>query len=141
MMEILKSNSFESQGLYFITPRKAFPLLIDGVVLVDLRPDFEGDGKRPDVPDLMLIPYPEISDYIEQIPRDEAVILADAVGIHSKEVLKLLTEKGFTNVVSLAGGFVDWERDGFPICQDISERWSGGCMCQLRQRERKKKTP
>ncbi|MDO8897563.1 MAG: rhodanese-like domain-containing protein [Bacteroidales bacterium] len=138
MIDLLLQQSFESQGLRFITPRKAWPLLEKGALLVDLRPDYEGAGKLPDVQELLLLSYTEIEENWQEIPRDEAVILADAVGIRSKEVLKLLLSRGYTNVVSLAGGFVDWERDGFPIIIDLSERLTGSCMCQLRPRNRKK---
>lgn len=139
MIDLLLQQSFESQGLRFITPKKAFPLLQNGALLIDLRPDYEGAGKLPDVPNLLLIPYSEINQSLDEIPNDEAVILADAVGIKSKEVLRLLNSLGYNNVVSLAGGVVDWERDGYPIIIDLSERLTGSCMCQLRPRERKKK--
>ena len=38
----------------------------------------------------------------------------------------------------MAGGIVDWERDGLPVKTNIEERLSGSCMCQLKPREGEK---
>lgn len=104
--------------------------------MIDLRPDYEGAGKIPDIPNLVQIPYPDIDDQEGLIPRDEVVLLADAVGIRSKEVMLKLHQLGFDNLVSLAGGLVDWEREGFPMIIDLAERLTGSCMCQLKPRDR-----
>lgn len=104
--------------------------------MVDLRPDYEGAGRIPDVPELLLIPYTEIDQKMDLIPRNQVVVLADVVGIRSKEVMLKLKQHGFVNLVSLAGGLVDWEREGFPMIIDLAERLTGSCMCQLKPRER-----
>lgn len=131
----LLQHCFLSGGLHFITPLKAYKLLKEGLLLVDLRPDFERACKTPAVPNLLPISYTEIENLYDQISKDQYVILADAVGLRSKEVLISLIEKGYTNAVSLAGGIVDWERDGLPMLEDLNERMSGSCMCQIRPRE------
>ncbi len=46
---------------------------------------------------------------------------------------------GYENVANMAGGIVDWERDGLPLTTDISNRLSGSCMCQLKAREGREK--
>jgi rhodanese-related sulfurtransferase len=127
---------FESRNMMFVTPSKAFPFLMEGLLLLDLRPDYEGAGKIPDVPRLLQIPYSEIDQKTDAIPKDEIVVLADAVGIRSKEVMQKLTKLGFANLVSLAGGLLDWEREGFPMIIDLGERLTGSCMCQLKPRDR-----
>lgn len=50
-----------------------------------------------------------------------------------------MIQAGFQNTYNLAGGFVEWERDGLPIKIDVQERLSGSCMCQLKPRKRNKK--
>lgn len=131
-------HCFKIQGLQFITPSKAFPFLQEGVLMIDLRPDYEAAGKIPDIPKLMHIPYTEIDQFIADIPHDEVVLLADAVGIRSKEVMITLRKHGYENLVSLAGGLFDWEREGFPLIVDLRERLTGSCMCQLKPRDRMK---
>ena len=48
---------------------------------------------------------------------------------------------GYDNVANMAGGIVDWERDGLPINTDVNYRLSGSCMCQLKAREKSKNKP
>jgi 3-mercaptopyruvate sulfurtransferase SseA len=50
-----------------------------------------------------------------------------------------MKDKGFEKIANLAGGIVDWERDGLPITTDITKRLSGSCICQLKPRENIKK--
>ena len=46
-----------------------------------------------------------------------------------------MNSHGYDNVANMAGGIVDWERDGLPLTTDINNRLSGSCMCQLKARE------
>jgi 3-mercaptopyruvate sulfurtransferase SseA len=46
-----------------------------------------------------------------------------------------MIDHGYDNVANMAGGIIDWERDGLPLTTDISSRLSGSCMCQLKARE------
>jgi predicted sulfurtransferase len=66
------------------------------------------------------------------------MIFADTVGLRSKEAVIFLKEKGFKKIANMAGGIVDWERDGLPVKLNINERLTGSCMCQLKPRERRK---
>ena len=63
------------------------------------------------------------------------LIFADAVGLKSREGVLFMNAHGYENVANMAGGIVDWERDGLPLTTDISNRLSGSCMCQLKTRE------
>jgi hypothetical protein len=66
------------------------------------------------------------------------MIFADAAGLHSKEAVLLLMEKGFTGrIANMAGGLIEWERDELPLIIDKTEKLSGSCMCQLRPRNKK----
>ena len=67
---------------------------------------------------------------------DRYIIFADAVGLRSKEAVIFLKGKGYDKIANMAGGIVDWERDGLPIATDIRNRLSGSCMCQLKPREK-----
>ncbi|MBK9292385.1 MAG: rhodanese-like domain-containing protein [Bacteroidetes bacterium] len=130
----LQAHCFVLSGLRFISAREAWPLLMRGLLMVDLRPVFARAGKQPDIPNLLSLPYTELPHKIAFLPRDKPLILADAVGLRSKEWLIRLSGMGFGNMVSLAGGFVDWERNGFPMKTDRADQLHGGCMCQLRKR-------
>lgn len=69
------------------------------------------------------------------MPTDTTLIFADAVGLKSRESVLFMKAQGYENVVNMAGGIVDWERDGLPLTTDINNRLSGSCMCQLKARE------
>ncbi len=137
MLDELKKNSFEINGMFYITPKKALPFLQQGISLVDLRPLSESTFKMPKVERLMLLPYPDFDEHMEEIPKDRPVIIGDAVGIQTKIAYQKLLAHGYTNIVAMAGGFVDWERDGLPMEENVQQRLSGACVCQLKPRERK----
>ena len=73
------------------------------------------------------------------LPTDKPLIIADAVGLRSREVSKFLAENGFTKIYNLAGGIVDWDRAGFPVTTDKTRMLTGSCMCQLKNRNNKPK--
>jgi rhodanese-related sulfurtransferase len=70
---------------------------------------------------------------------DQPLIFADAVGLKSRESVLLMIAHGYNNVANMAGGIIDWERDGLPLTTDIKNRLSGSCMCQLKAREKPNK--
>src|SRR4051812_48631627 len=69
------------------------------------------------IPGAVHIPRGFLESQIEQkVPdRDRPVVLYCAGGARSAFAAKSLQELGYTNVVSLAGGFTDWKRNGFPV--------------------------
>ena len=138
LSERMIDNCFEINGLRYFTPRKAYPFLSEAdVLLIDLRPLSESTFKQAKVNRLLLLPYTEFDERSSEVPFDRPVIIGDAVGIQTKYICKKLMDKGYTNIFALAGGFVDWERDGMPMDEDVSQRLSGVCVCQLKPREKK----
>ena len=70
--------------------------------------------------------------------ESQHLIFADSGGLRSKEAVVLLKDKGYKKIANMAGGIVEWERDGLPLKTNVEERLSGSCMCQLKPREGKK---
>lgn len=112
---------------------EAVRLLRQGAILVDVRPEYEL-GRLFDLENVVYYPYKEIGDHLAELPNEIPLIIADAVGLRSNEVCKVLLENGFMDIYNLAGGIVDWERMGFPVSKDKSRILTGSCMCQLRVR-------
>lgn len=138
MNNFFKGYGTLSSGILHITPKEAFELISKGAIIIDLRdPDYL-DYKVFDTDKLINIPLPKLKDNIDNLLKKGPIILADSSGLHSKKAVKLLKDKGFENVANMAGGFVEWERDGLPVGVDINERLTGSCTCQLKPRERKK---
>jgi rhodanese-related sulfurtransferase len=134
------ANHFSGHGLFiegivYLSGADALPFLRAGTVLVDLREGLERNGRTFDVEGVIDLPYRELASAFGQLPRDKPLILADCVGLKSKEGVRFLLEQGFENVASLNGGMVDWEQEGFPTIIDRSEELMGGCACRLRPRK------
>lgn len=131
---------FESKGLRIagmthLSGSEALEAARGGALFVDLRLAIETDYKKFDVPDALYVQAEELESRMSEIPRDRPVIVADSVGLRSKEAVRRLMELGFKNVANLNGGILDWERDGMPVKVDPVKQMSGSCTCRLRPRK------
>ena len=133
MTPLVNSNP-EAAGLHHISG-KDYLSMPENTVILDVRPLYEL-GKLFGTDHVIYCPYDEIEANLELIPNDRDVVIADSVGLRSKEVAALLQKKGFKNIHNLAGGIVDWERDGLPVNTDKSRILTGSCMCQLKVRNK-----
>jgi len=132
------SGGFMSAGIRNVTPHQALALCQKGAIIIDVREDALSRFKMFDVPEVIYCPFSMLAETYLHLPEEKALIFADAAGLHSKEAVKLLMEKGLANrIANLAGGLVEWERDEMPLIIDKSEKLSGSCMCQLRPRNKK----
>jgi len=133
----IEKYGFMINGLRHVSGKESLEILEEEGYMLDVRPDIEL-VKLLNIEHILYYPYDEIKDHYHELPKDTWLILTDAVGLRSKEIALLLKDKGFSNILHLAGGVVDWERDGLPVTLDKSRRLTGSCMCQLRRREVKK---
>ncbi len=136
-MDLLFDNyGFMSCGIFNVSPLEAFELCGKGALIVDVREEYLNNFKNFDVQEIICMPLSRmITDYAN-LPSDRYIIFADTVGLRSKEAVIFLKAKGYDKIANMAGGIVDWERDGLPIATDIRNRLSGSCMCQLKTREK-----
>ncbi|MCX6243432.1 MAG: hypothetical protein NTU98_01900 [Bacteroidetes bacterium] len=138
MKNVFFQAGFESGGILNLTPMQALELCRKGALLVDVREEFMNRFKMFDVPEIIYCPYSMLKEVYQNLPDDKAIILADSAGLHSREAVVFLSEKGFGDrIANMAGGLVEWERDELPLVIDKSEKLSGSCMCQLRPRNKK----
>jgi len=77
-----------------------------------------------------------LQERYQELPAKQIIIVADTAGIQSKEAYIMLREKGLIQLSNLAGGIVEWERDGMPLIIDDSEKLTGSCAYQLRARNK-----
>jgi sulfur-carrier protein adenylyltransferase/sulfurtransferase len=84
-------------------------------VLVDIREQNEWDEGH--IPGAVHIPRGHLESRIERTAPDHArqVVLYCSAGNRSAFAAKTLEEMGYEDVVSLADGFTDWKRNGFPV--------------------------
>ena len=135
MNGLFDNYGFVSSGILNVSPREAFELCGKGAVIVDVREEYLNNFKNFDVPEILYFPISKLMQKLSELPQYKYLIFADTVGLRSKEAVILLNDKGFTKIANLAGGIIDWERDGLPLKTNIEERLSGSCMCQLKPRE------
>jgi molybdopterin/thiamine biosynthesis adenylyltransferase/rhodanese-related sulfurtransferase len=84
----------------------------DPPALVDIREDWELEAGR--ISGSEHVPMAELGEKIEPY-RERPVILYCAHGNRSLRAAKALSEHGFEDVVSLAGGIVAWGEAGLPV--------------------------
>jgi adenylyltransferase/sulfurtransferase len=87
----------------------------DRPALIDVRE--RDEWAEGHIPGAVHVPRGFLESRIEAVVRDrsQAVVLYCASGSRSAFAAKTLEELGYENVVSLAGGFTDWKRNGFPF--------------------------
>ena len=93
-------------------PSGSETLIAEGWVVLDVREVEEYD--QGVIPDSILIPQGKIEESIkERIPNhDQPVIAMCAGGVRSAFAAVTLNELGYTNVVSMDGGFNLWKQQG-----------------------------
>jgi rhodanese-related sulfurtransferase len=135
MKNIDFNTGYLAHGVLNLTPKDSFELCKKGAIIVDVRETYMNTFKMFDVEKVIYMPYSELDKCYQELPADQPLIFADAVGLKSRESVLFMKGHGYENVANLAGGLIDWERDGLPITTDINSRLSGSCMCQLKARE------
>src|SRR3989339_2048432 len=105
--------------------------LVEVPVMIALVDDFLTAMKLFDVANYIICPLSTLDENIESLPKDKPLIVSDATGLKSKIAVEKLTSAGFV-VANLAGGIMDWERDGYPVKKDPAAQLSGQCACMLK---------
>jgi rhodanese-related sulfurtransferase len=131
--------SFTVGSHILYTPRETLKRCLTGSIMLDVRPEILCTYKAFDVPEVLYCPWQELEQFTDRIPEDHEIIVADSSGIQGREAMDLLIGRGFKKIAGLAGGMIEWERDGLPILLDNQARLSGSCMCQLKFRDLNKK--
>src|SRR5262249_2655897 len=86
----------------------------DTPLLVDVRERDEWEQGR--IPGAVLVPRGNLESRIENVAPDRTrpVLLYCAAGNRSAFAAQTLTALGYERTISLAGGYTDWQRNGFP---------------------------
>ncbi|HET8606352.1 MAG TPA: molybdopterin-synthase adenylyltransferase MoeB [Gaiellaceae bacterium] len=96
-----------------IDPPAASALVGNGTLFLDVRERDEWEEGH--IPGAVHVPRGFLESRVEQVAPDHGqhVVVYCAGGSRSAFAAKSLQELGYANVVSLAGGFTDWKRNGF----------------------------
>ncbi|MDX6436228.1 MAG: sulfur-carrier protein adenylyltransferase/sulfurtransferase [Gaiellaceae bacterium] len=84
-------------------------------LVLDVREQDEWDEGH--IPGAVHVPRGHLESRIERAAPDQTrpIVIYCSVGNRSAFAAKTLSELGYEEVTSLAGGFTDWKRNGFPV--------------------------
>jgi rhodanese-related sulfurtransferase len=95
-----------------ITVQKAYQQYQAGAYLLDVREQHEWDDYH--IPNTNLIPLSQLKDRVDELPRDQEIVVVCRSGNRSQEGRDILLEAGFKDVTSMAGGVLEWRQAGYP---------------------------
>lgn len=120
-----------SQNLRSLSPKEANELLSKEAVLVDVREEFMTHIKTFNIENQLNIPITQLIKSTKDLPTNKPLIFADATGVKSKAAYDLAILNGITNIANLAGGLVEWERQGLPTTTYQKIKVSGKNKCEF----------
>lgn len=96
-----------------ISVQQAYELYKDGTFVLDVRTQEEWDDFH--APNTVLIPLDQLPNRVDELPKDEAILVVCRSGNRSQAGRDILRQAGFENVASVNGGLTDWRASGYPI--------------------------
>lgn len=82
-------------------------------VFVDVRTQAEWNNFH--LEKALLIPVDELAGRLNEIPRDQPIVVICQSGSRSPYGRDVLRQAGFPNVTSVTGGLGDWMQLGYPV--------------------------
>jgi phage shock protein E len=83
-----------------------------GAFVLDVRQPEEWNEFH--VPDSTLIPLDQLTSRVNELPRDQEIVIVCRSGNRSAQARDLLLDAGFAQVTSMAGGLTQWKAAGYP---------------------------
>jgi rhodanese-related sulfurtransferase len=96
-----------------ITVQEAYEKYQQGAFLLDVREPDEWEDYH--VPNTTLIPLSELAGRVDELPRDQEVVVICRSGNRSQEGRAILVSAGFENVTSMSGGILEWREASLPV--------------------------
>jgi rhodanese-related sulfurtransferase len=85
----------------------------NNVEFLDVREQDEFDQAR--IPGSTLLPMSQMNSRWQEIPKDREVVVYCRTGNRSAVLLGQLDQMGYTNLLNLEKGIVDWHQKQYPI--------------------------
>ena len=94
-----------------------------GAVVLDVRGRSEWDAGH--LPEATNIPVGYLAAHLDELPREQPIVVHCQGGARSAIAASLLKSRGFDNVVNLTGGYADWLAAGNTVVRDDSDQEVG----------------
>jgi len=82
-----------------------------GAFVLDVREPDEWNESH--VPGATLIPLGQLASRVNEVPKDQEIVVMCRSGNRSQQGRDILLQAGFTNVTSMAGGINQWKAAGY----------------------------
>ena len=106
------STTSEDSFLREVGVDEAYRLYQDGTFFLDVRTPDEWNEFH--APNSTLIPLDELQSRLDEIPRDQPVVVVCRSGNRSQQGRDILLDAGFMQVASMTGGLKEWNTKGYP---------------------------
>jgi rhodanese-related sulfurtransferase len=106
------SDGFQSELPLNISVDEAYAMYQAGDYLLDVRTQEEWDDYH--IPGTTLIPLDQLESRVDEVPRDQNVVVVCRSGNRSQVGRDILLEAGLTMVSSMDGGVSKWRASGYP---------------------------
>jgi rhodanese-related sulfurtransferase len=83
-----------------------------GAFMLDVREPEEWNEFH--IPGATLIPLGELAARVDELPRDQEIVVVCRSGNRSRTGRDILRDAGFEQVSSMAGGVTEWQAAGYP---------------------------
>ena len=86
-------------------------------ILLDTRTEFE--YLEGHLVNSILIPHYEIRERHKELnaEKDAEIIIYCRIGNRSAVAAQILSEIGYTNVLNVLGGIIEWQQNGYPVSE------------------------
>ena len=84
----------------------------DGAFILDVRQPDEWNEFH--IAGATLIPLDQLPARLNELPKDQQIVVVCRTGHRSAEGRDILLNTGFTQVTSMAGGLTQWKTAGYP---------------------------
>ena len=98
-----------------VCPTSTLELAKRNYLILDVRDNDEFNQFSFDVPRVLHIPMSQLSLRMNEIPKNEKVIVASLLGERSLQAVHLLSDYGFDNLLQMKKGLSKWVQKGYPI--------------------------
>ncbi len=104
-----------------ISPQEAAERLAEdeNAILLDVRTpeEWANDGHSPDA---ILIPLQELEARVNELDKNDTILVICRSGNRSQPAAEFLRQQGFPRVTEVEGGMRAWARQGLPVVCDVA---------------------
>jgi len=98
-----------------ISVGEAYKKYQNGAFVLDVRTQEEWNDFH--APNTTLIPLDQLPARLNEIPRDQEIVVVCRSGNRSQQGRDILLSAGFQQVTSMQGGLNEWRASGYPVEQ------------------------